>query len=499
MEIIVYLPNLRRMKKIGIIGAGLSSLYASCYLAKAGYHVEVFEKNSMAGGRSQFFETNGFLFDMGPSWYWMPELVDGLFNDLNENRSDYFNLTRLDPAYQVLWKDKTATKIPASLTELYALFDTFEPNGGEKLKRFLADAKTKYDIATESFLENPGLKLGEIMKLSVLKNALKLDVFKSVEKDVAKRFTSEKARSILNFPVLFLGEMPGNIPSLYTLMNYADLELGTWYPDGGMHALAKALETIALKEGVMFHYGAAVDAIVVDSNRASGINVNGFFHAFDAIVGGGDYNHIEQRLLPVAYRRYSPSYWDKRKLAPSSLIFYLGINKELPGLEHHNLFFDEDLTVHGKEIYDHPQWPSKPLFYASAPSKTDKKVAPAGQENIFILMPLAPDLEDSEEIRERYFKIIMERMEERCGTTITDSVVYKRSFCISDFKSEYNSFKGNAYGLANTLLQTANLKPKMQSKLKNVFFCGQLTVPGPGIPPALISGKIAAKHLMKTI
>ena len=405
----------------------------------------------------------------------------------------------MDPAYQVLWKDKTATQIPASKKELLALFDSFEANGGAKLTKFLADAQTKYDIATESFLENPGLKIGEIAKLSVLKNALKLDVFKSVEKDVAKRFTSEKARSILNFPVLFLGELPKNIPSLYTLMNYADLELGTWYPDGGMHALAHALEKIALKEGVKFHFDSVIEEISVENGIATGLRTKTQLHEFDAIVGGADYNHIEQNLIPKEYRKYTPKYWDKRKLAPSSLIYYLGINKEIPGLDHHNLFFDEDLTDHGKEIYNDPKWPTKPLFYACAPSKTDKKVAPKGHENIFILMPIATDLEDSDEIREKYFQLIMNRMEERCGTSIIDSIVYKRSFCISDFKSEYNSFKGNAYGLANTLFQTANLKPKMQSKIKNVFYCGQLTVPGPGIPPALISGKIAAKQLIKTL
>lgn len=486
------------MKKVGIIGAGLSSLYAACFLAKNGYAVDVFEKNTMAGGRSQYFKTDGYVFDMGPSWYWMPELVDGLFEDLGEKRSDYFDLRRLDPAYQVLWNDQTSTKIPANKQDLLALFDSFETNGGKKLERFLADAKTKYDIATESFLENPGLKIGEIAKLSVLKNAMKLDVFKSVEKDVAKRFTSEKARSILNFPVLFLGEMPGNIPSLYTLMNYADLELGTWYPDGGMHALAAALEKIALKEGVTFHFNAKVDEIVVKDGIANGVRLGDTMHHFDAVVGGADYNHVEQTLLPKEYRRYSESYWDKRKLAPSSLIYYLGIGKEIPNLVHHNLFFDEDLNEHGKEIYNDPKWPSKPLFYACVPSKTDKEVAPEGHENIFILMPLAPNLEDSEETREIYFNMIMDRMEDRCGTSIRDSITYKRSFCISDFKSEYNSFKGNAYGLANTLAQTANLKPKMQSKLKNVFYCGQLTVPGPGIPPALISGKIAAKRLIQT-
>jgi phytoene desaturase len=335
--------------------------------------------------------------------------------------------------------------------------------------------------------------------LSVLKNALKLDVFKSVEKDVAKRFTSEKARSILNFPVLFLGEMPGSIPSLYTLMNYADLELGTWYPDGGMHALAAALEKIALREGVKFHFNTPVKEILVENGMATGLRTQTQSFDFDAIVGGADYHHIEQNLIPAHYRRYSPVYWDKRKMAPSSLIYYLGINKEIPNLNHHNLFFDEDLNDHGREIYDHPKWPTKPLFYACVPSKTDKNVAPQGSENIFILMPLAPNLEDSEETREKYYQIIMKRMEDRCGTSISDHVVYKRSFCVSDFKSEYNSFKGNAYGLANTLLQTANLKPKMRSKLKNVFYCGQLTVPGPGIPPALISGKIAAKQLISSL
>ena len=487
------------MKKIGIIGAGLSSLYASCYLAKNGYAVEVFEKNSTSGGRSQFFEADGFTFDMGPSWYWMPELVDDLFTNLGETRADYFQLTRLDPAYQVLWKDLTSTHIPANKSELIQLFDSFEPDGGKKLVKFLADAERKYTIATESFLENPGLKIGEIAKLSVLKNALKLDVFKSVEKDVARRFSSDKARSILNFPVLFLGEMPSNIPSLYTLMNYADLELGTWYPEGGMHALAKALESIARKEGVEFHFNTQVEAIEAADGAATGISTSKGTHNFDAIIGGADYHHIEQKLIPAKYRRYSPEYWNKRKLAPSSLIYYLGVDKEIPGLEHHNLFFDEDLNDHGKEIYTNPKWPSKPLFYACAPSKTDKTVAPAGHENIFILMPIATDLEDTETIREQYFKLIMERMEKRCGTSIVDHIIYKRSYCISDFKSDYNSLKGNAYGLANTLFQTANLKPKMKSKLKNVFFCGQLTVPGPGIPPALISGKIAAKQLIKSL
>lgn len=487
------------MKKIGVIGAGLSSLYAACYLAKNGYKVDVFEKNAMTGGRSQTFNLEGFKFDMGPSWYWMPDLIDKLFHDIDEKREDYFQIQRLNPSYQVVWENRESTKIPTDQNDVKKLFEKFEPEGGEKVHQFLKDAKQKYDISTLSFIENPGLKWNELLNFAVLKKAIKLDVLKSVEKDISNRFSSTKAQSILNFPVLFLGEMPSNIPSLYTLMNYADLKLGTWYPEGGMRAIAIALEKIAIDHGVQFHFNSPVQKILTQSNKAKGLQVGGKSLSYDAIIGGADYHHIEQHLIPKKFRRYTPSYWDKRKFAPSSLIFYLGIDKKIPNLEHHNLFFDEDLKTHGQEIYNHPCWPSKPLFYACSPSKTDKNVAPKDMENIFILMPIAPNLKDNIETRNQYFDVIMERMEKFCGCSIKKHVIKKRSFCVDDFKSEYNSFKGNAYGLANTLRQTANLKPKMVSKLKGLYFCGQLTVPGPGIPPALISGKIAAKQVIKNL
>lgn len=484
-------------KNIGIIGAGLSSLYAACFLSKEGHNVTIFEKNSMIGGRSQTFESNGFKFDMGPSWYWMPELIDSLFNDLDEDRANYFRLDRLKTSYQVYWNDSSVSKVPSNPIELEKLFESFENDGAAKLNKFLADAKTKYDVSTQ-LLENPGLKISELLKWDVMKNGLKLDVLKSVNKDVNNRFNSEKARSILNFPVLFLGELPQNIPSLYTLMNYADLKLGTWYPEGGMHALAAALGKIAENNNVEIRLNENVEAIIEKENAVAGIKSNGNTYNFDAIISGADFHFTEQQLLPKKFQRYSEKYWNKRKLAPSSLIYYIGLDTKLPEFEHHNLFFDEQLEDHGKEIYENPKWPSKPLFYACAPSKTDDNVAPEGHENLFLLMPIATDLEDSEEIREKYLKIMLDRIHKRTGIDITQNIVYKRSFCISDFKNEYNSFKGNAYGLANTLRQTANLKPKMKSKLKNMFYCGQLTVPGPGIPPALISGKIAAKQILQS-
>lgn len=487
----------QKNKTVGIVGAGLSSLYAACMLSKEGFKVTVFEKNEMPGGRCQIFKAEGFTFDMGPSWYWMPDLIDQLFADLGEKREDYYSIKRLDPGYQVFWKDNTSSQIPADKAQLSQLFDKLEERGGEKLDLFLKDAETKYEVA-KPLMENPGLKVGELVKWEVLKNAMKLDIFKSVDKDVSRRFVSEKARSILNFPVLFLGAMPHQIPSLYTLMNYADLQLGTWYPEGGMHDLPLALEKIARDNGAEFHYGEGVEHINAQNGVVSGLTTEKRTYQFDYVISGADYHFTEQKLLPKSYRKYSEVYWDKRKLAPSSLIFYLGIGRKIDGLEHHNLFFDEDLNDHGKQIYDTPSWPEKPLFYVCAPSKTDDKVAPEGSENLFVLMPVAPELDDNEEIRQKYLDIVLERLEKHTGVDIRGDINYQRSFCVSDFKTEYNSYKGNAYGLANTLTQTANLKPRMKSKLKNMYYCGQLTVPGPGIPPAMISGKIAAKQIIRS-
>ena len=481
------------LMKIDIIGSGFSSLASACFLAIQGHEVHVHEKNEMVGGRGRIFKAEGFTFDMGPSWYWMPDLIDQLFEDLGEKRSDYFELIRLDPSYKVFWNDKTATSIPASLEELYTVFDGLEKDGGKKLRQFLEDAEVKYQVGTQKFLEKPGLQYSELIDSAVFKNFFKLDLFKSVEKDVCNRFSSEKARTILRFPVLFLGEMPQRIPSLYTLMNYADLKLGTWYPKGGMHQLALALQKIAEKHGVQFHFNSEVKSFVCAEGKIKQLDFGTVSKDVEHVVAGADYNFVEQHLVPKQYRRYDEAYWDKRKMAPSCLIYYIGLNTKLKNLEHHNLFFDEDLMKHGEHIYDQPSWPSHPLFYASVTSKTDQNVAPEGHENLFLLIPIAPNLEDIEEQRQRYLDIILDRMEKHTNQSVRDHIVFKRSYCIDDFKKDYNAYKGNAYGLANTLLQTANLKPKITSKLKNLVYCGQLTVPGPGVPPALISGKIAAK------
>lgn len=487
------------MTKIGVIGAGFSSISAASFLAKEGHEVHVFEKHEGAGGRARKFEVDGYLFDMGPSWYWMPDIFEQYFSYYGKSVKDYYDLVRLDPSYKVFFKNEEVN-IPANLDELKSLFESWENGSAEKLQLFLDEAAFKYELGINKIVHKPGKSLTEFLDWEVISGVFKMHVFQSFESYTKKYFKDERILQLLEFPILFLGATSKTTPALYSLMNYADIKLGTWYPKGGMHKIIEGMGSVAEELGVQFHYNSNVEAIIVSEGAAEGLTVNGKTLAFDKIIAGADYHFVEQKLLPKAAQKYDEAYWQNRKMAPSSLLFYLGINKKLPNLLHHNLFFDEDFEQHSFEIYTKPQWPSKPLFYVCCPSKTDDTVAPKGHENVFLLMPVAPGIKDDEVTREKYFDLMIHRLEARIGEPIKEYIVYKRSYAHNDFIADYNAFKGNAYGLANTLDQTAVLKPSiLNKKVKGLFYTGQLTVPGPGVPPSLISGQIAAKELLKTL
>jgi phytoene desaturase len=485
-------------KKVTILGAGIAGLSSASFLAKAGYDVTILEKNSSIGGRARQFEVDGFVFDMGPSWYWMPDVFEQFYQKFGHTTSDFYDLIRLDPSYQVFWQDKTQTNIPANAEELYAWFEEMETGSAEKLKSFLKDAEYKYAVGMQDLVFKPGLKLTEFADIRVIKGLFKMHLVTSFSKYIRRYFKNEKILSLLEFPVLFLGATPEETPALYSLMNYADISLGTWYPMGGMYKFVEAFEKIALEQGVkIFTNQEVIDFEYNGKNITHAITKDQKWET-DILISGADYQHTDKKLLK-SNSNYTDKYWESRTIAPSSLLFYLGVDKKIDGLEHHNLFFDESFAKHAQEIYKDPKWPSAPLFYTCVPSKSDPSVAPEGKENIFLLIPIAPDLkDDSEETRDIYFNMLMDRLEERCGTSIREHIIYKKSYCITDFKNDYHAFKGNAYGLANTLRQTAILKPSlMNKKLNNMFYTGQLTVPGPGVPPSIISGEVVAKEVMK--
>lgn len=489
----------RNPLQTAVIGSGFAGISAAAYLAKQGYQVDVYEKNAEVGGRArQLLTDNGYLFDMGPSWYWMPEVFEQFFNDFGYQAADFYELQLLDPGFSVVFGAGEVLDIPANFEELCQLFESIEGGSAEKLKKFLTEAAYKYKIGMEKLVYKPGLSLFEFADKDLIKGLFKLQVFTSFSSHVKKHFKDPRLIALMEFPVLFLGAMPEDTPALYSLMNYAGLKLGTWYPKGGFGKVIQAMKAVAEKQGVQFHTNAAVTALDVQEKHIVKLSSASGTKTYDAVIAAADYHHVEEKLLSHNHRNYTPKYWESRTLAPSCLIFYLGVKIKVNRLNHHTLFFDEDLKQHAYEIYKAPQWPSKPLFYVCCPSVTDPTVAPKGHENLFILMPLATNLKDQEAIREQYFGLIMDRLETYTGTSIREHLDYKKSYCVSDFIIDYNAYKGNAYGLANTLMQTANLKPTLKNKkIDNLFYAGQLTVPGPGVPPSIISGNVAAQQLIK--
>jgi phytoene desaturase len=488
------------LKKVAVIGSGFAGLTSAIELASKGYQVTIFEKNSSIGGRARKLEIDGFTFDMGPSWYWMPDVFDRFFARHGKKTSDYFKLNKLDPGFSIVFDNNDELVVPASFDDLVSTFESIEKGGGDQLRKFMRKAKRKYDIGMADLVYKPANSIFEFINFPVLKGLFHLSIFTSFSKYIRRYFKDSRLIKLMEFPVLFLGATPKNTPALYSLMNYTGLQVGTYYPEGGFFAVVQAFIDLAIEKNVQIRTIAEVSSINIENNQVDSITVDNEDISFDVVVAGADYHHVEQMLLDKKYRNYSESYWDKREMAPSSLLFYVGIDKKLSNLNHHTLFFDEDFEEHAKEIYEKPAWPKKPLFYMSCSSISDPKVAPKGMENLVFLIPLAPGLTDSDDMREKYFNMILDRLKSLTGNDILDNIVVKESYCLKDFEKDYHAFKGNAYGLANTLRQTAILKPRLKNrKINNLFYTGQLTVPGPGVPPSIISGQIVAQEVHKKL
>ena len=503
-------------QKIGIIGAGFAGLSASCYLSKFGFDVTVIEKNDQVGGRARTFEHEGFKFDMGPSWYWMPDIFEKFFEDFQKSVSNFYELERLNPSYRMVISAVSNPKdlvdyidIPSDLQELKNLFESIETGSALNLEKYLADAKFKYELGIYDYAKRPSISLFEYMDFKLIYESFKSKLFSSFAKHIRKYFKNPLIIKILEFPVLFLGATPVNTPSMYSLMNYADLSLGTWYPKGGFSSVSNGMAKLSKELGTNILLNNNVQEIKINKNDSLTIITNNDELSFDIVVGACDYAHAEQTLLPLQSRQYNENYWDSRILAPSCILFYLGMKCKIPNLLHHTLFFDEDFGVHANEIYEQNIFPTKPLFYVSATSKTDKSVAPDNSENLFILIPVPSSNLTKEKLKQNYekdlekteqlFDYVIKKLSAFTGIeNFPEQIIFKRSYCVYDFIEDYNSLRGNAYGLANTLFQTGYMKPKIKSsKVKNLYFAGQLTVPGPGVPTCIISGEIVSKLIRK--
>ncbi len=486
--------------RVTVIGAGFSGLAAATHLAKAGFEVRLLEQHDQAGGRARSFEAEGFRFDMGPSWYWMPDIFERYFAAFGKRVDDLYDLRRLDPSYRLVWSKEDPWDIPAGLDALRGFFEGQRSGAAESFDRFVEQTRYIYESAVSDYLLRPSLSVFEFVDPRLVFELGKMRMLRSMHAYAESFFDDPRLVRLVEWPVLFLGASAKKTSAMYSLMSYADMALGTWYPMGGMHRIIDAMVDVAQEQGVDIQLQSRVESVVTKQGRVVGVQTEQAMFECDAVVAAADYHHVEQNLLDAHDRQFREAQWGRKTMSPSSLLFYLGVRGSVEGLRHHTLFFDRDLDVHMRDVYERPAWPSDPLFYVCAPSKTDPTVAPDGHENLFVLVPLAAGLPDADEQRDKIFENVVRRIEHASGTSLKDRIVYRRDYAMRDFERDYGAYKGNAYGMANTLSQTGPFKPPLRSrKVENLYFAGQLTVPGPGMPPSLISGELAAGVLARDL
>lgn len=486
-----------KRKHVIIIGSGFGGLSAAALLAKQDFRVTVLEKNKEVGGRARIWKKNGFTFDMGPSWYLGPEIFENFFSEFKQKSSNFYRLKRLDPSYRIFFSNEDHFDITPDLKKMYKLFDSLEENGGEKLKKYLELAKYQYEVSMKNFIYKSYNSIFSIFNKQMLKEGKNLPVFENMEKFVSKYFSSERAKKILQYNLVFLGGAPKNTPGIYALMAHMDFNLGVWYPEGGFGSVVNGFAGLAKFFGANIKTNIEVKKIIIKNGKAIGVKTSKGDILGDIILANADYHHVETALLPKPYQSYPESYWSKKTIAPSAFIIFLGLNKKIKNLTHHNLFLDNDWKEHFNAIFDTPNWHEKPSYYVCCPSKTDSSVAPPGKENLFILVPVAPGLKDTEKTRKEYAKRILEHLESLTGETISDNIEVMRIFSQTDFIQDYHAYKGTALGLSQTLFQTAFFRPKQQSnKVKNLYFTGQFTHPGIGVPMVVISSQIVSQEIV---
>lgn len=493
------------MKQSGsvvIVGGGLGGLATAALLAKDGYRVTVVEKNEQLGGRASRLTTKGFTFDLGPSWYMMPDVFERFFAEFRKKPQDYLNLVKVKPQYRIFFSDYTHVDVSDNLDTTRALFESIEPGAAKQFDRYLAEGKLKYDVATKDVLYKNVDHIWDFFSLSLLKNGLKLDPFTSMETYVARFFKSEKLQQIIQYTLVFLGGAPSNVPALYSLMSHVDFNLGTYYPIGGFYSLTEALVKLGTEHGVSYRLNAPVASISVTGDQVSGIVLStGEQISADVVISNADYAHTEDLLSDQAKRSQSKQEWKNKILAPSAFLIFAGVKGSLPTIKHHNIYFGKNWIEHFETIFKNRSWPKNPSLYINKPTATDASVAPKGHENLMILVPIAPFLAENERSKRQYADFIYHYIKLQLGVDIKKNLVVEHIFSVSDFESRYNSLGGNALGgLAHTLFQTGPWRPPNKAKhLKNLFFVGANTVPGIGVPPAIISAHLARERVEKLL
>jgi phytoene desaturase len=516
-----------------IIGGGIAGLAASALLARDGYDVTLLEKHAEVGGRAGTWSKDGFRFDTGPSWYLMPEVFDHFYKLMGTSSAEQLKLTKLDPGYRVLFEDdgvypSRPIDVRADREANLELFESIEPGSRPAMERYLASAKDTYEMATKRFLYTSFEKFGPLVRADVLARTPKLAKLlqESLYKFAARHVSDPRLQQILGYPAVFLGSSPYITPSMYHLMSYLDLEDGVLYADGGFNRVIESIRDIAVAEGVNLITRANVTKILTTVNpaghskkaKAAGVEYitttasgkpsagGPKTLAADIVVSGADLHFTETQLLPENLQTYGQKYWDKKVAGPSAVLLYLGVKGEVPELEHHTLLFTNDWQDNFGRIFNEPtSIPDPASIYVCKPSATDSKVAPKGDTNLFVLVPIPADPSIGkggiDGKGDKLVEAIADRVIEQIATwagvpDLASRIVVRRSVGPADFANDLNSWQGSALGPSHILSQSAFFRSgNVSKKVDGLFYTGGTTIPGIGLPMCLISAEILLKRL----
>ena len=497
-----------------VIGGGIGGLATAALLAKAGMKVSLYEGRAAVGGRASVWEQDGFKFDMGPSWYLMPDAFDQFFKLMGTTAAEQLNLVRLDPAYQTRnegYGDKLL--IRESVADNKALFEALEPGAGQKLQEYLDSAEDTYRLAVDKFLYTNFENAKPFTNAQVLSRAGKFvsQLLVSLDSFVSKHVTEPRLKKILDFPAVFLGASPYSLPSMYHLMTHVDMNVGVFYPMGGFYTIIQAIERLAVEHGVQIHTNSPVTKILVDqSGRAAGIEVGAAQVTADIVVANADLHHVETKLLEPKRQSLPAKWWDKKQPAPSGLLLFLGVKGSLPQLDHHSLLYTKDWQANFDMVFKkadgNSKVPAPASIYICKPSATDSSVAPEGYENLFVLVPIAPDVAigaggingTGDVSLEAAADEIIAQIADWCEIPdLQERIVLRRTMGPADFAREFNAWSGTALGMAHTLGQSAFFRPKnVSSKVSGLYYVGHNAVPGIGLPMCLIGAELVYKRLI---
>jgi len=491
------------MKNVVIIGSGMGGLATALRLAHHGFAVTVLEKQSRPGGRSNIIEDSGFRVDVGPTILVMKDTFEDTYRAIGQDLNQRIQFTQLDPNYRIYYHDQTHLDLYNNMAMLAQEVERVSPGSAERLFRFIGEGAKKFELGMD-FVDRNFDHMIDLANPVALSRLLSTGAHENMYRQVEHFFKGDdKLTKAFSFHSMFLGLSPFEALAMYSLITYADLALGMWYPQGGIYRIVEDMVELARGMGVTLRMNAPVAEILIDSGRARGVRLeSGEVVLADLVISNADLPYTYQKLIPAQYRRdYPDARLEKMKYGCSGYLLYLGVDKEYTHLRHQGLYFSKDYRANLDAIFKHKVLPEDPSFHLNIPTMTDSSLAPAGHSLLYVLAPM-PNLTariDWNEAAPRVREQLLKQLEILVDPDLRKHIVWEKSYRPDDYLVDFNAVHGTAFGsLSHGFFQSSYFRPHNVARdIQGLYFVGQGTYPGIGMPMVQLSAKLVAERIMK--